>query len=62
MRYILWLLTGAALALAILLGFALIGLARLNPWFARRWATSSLAAGALRVACKFGVAHLTRTA
>jgi hypothetical protein len=61
-RYILWLLTGATLALAILLGFALIGLARLNPWLARRLATSAAAAGALRLACKIGVAHLTRPA
>ena len=49
MRYVLWLLSGAVLAIAILVGVALIGLARLNPWLARRLAVSALAAAALRL-------------
>jgi hypothetical protein len=55
MRWILWLLTGVAFGLAILLAILILGLARLNPWLARRLATSSLAAGALRAACDLGV-------
>jgi hypothetical protein len=47
MRWILWLLTGVVLALAILLAIALLTFARLNPWLARRLATGSLAAGML---------------
>jgi hypothetical protein len=47
MRWIVWLLMGIALALAMALGACLIALARLNPWLARRLAGSSLAAAAL---------------
>jgi hypothetical protein len=57
MRYILWLLTGAALALAILLAIVLLGFARLNPWLARRFARSAAAAALL--AFLFEVALLT---
>ena len=55
MRYVLWLLTGAVLALAIVLGFALIGLARLNPWFARRLARSAAAAALLGFLVEMGL-------
>lgn len=55
MRWILWLLAGLALVLAILLATALLGFARLNPWLARRLAVSSLAAGLLRIGFELGV-------
>jgi hypothetical protein len=58
MRWILWLLVGLALVLAILLATAMLGLARLNPWLARRLATGSLAAGLLRICFDWGVHSL----
>jgi hypothetical protein len=49
MRWVLWLLMGIALALAMLLGVLVLAAARLNPWLARRLAGSGLAVGALRL-------------
>ena len=37
---------------------AMLGLARLNPWLARRLATGSLAAGLLRICFDWGVHSL----
>ncbi|HEX6962071.1 MAG TPA: hypothetical protein VF175_09410 [Lacipirellula sp.] len=59
MRWILWLLAGLALVLAILLATAFLGLARLNPWLARRLATGSLAAGLLRIGFELGIQSLS---
>jgi hypothetical protein len=59
MRYVLWLLCGAVLALAILVGVALIGVARLNPWLARRLARSALAAAALALCYELALLTLT---
>jgi hypothetical protein len=43
----LWVLTGIGLALGILLGTCIIGLARLSPTFGRRLAGSAFAVAAL---------------
>jgi hypothetical protein len=59
MRWILWLLTGAAIMIAIVLAAALLGLARLNPWLARRLARSSAAASLLGLLCDVAFLSLT---
>ena len=55
MRYVLWLLSGAVLAPPIVLGFALLGLARLNPWLARRLARSAAASALLGFLVEMGL-------
>lgn len=52
MRWILWALSGVAIITAIGLGALLLGLARLNPWLARRLATGRLAAAVLLLVCE----------
>ena len=47
MRWILWLLSGIALAVVILVAASALLLARLNPWLARRVATSRFAGAVL---------------
>ncbi len=52
MRWVLWILTGIGLLLAIILGACILGLARLNPWLTKRLAGSALAAGLLMLVCE----------
>ena len=47
MRQVLWLFSGFVILIAILLAVFMLIVARINPWLARRLATSSLAAGVL---------------
>lgn len=51
MRWVLWALSGLVLLTAIVLGTMLLGVARLNPWLARRLAGGALAAALLGIAC-----------
>jgi hypothetical protein len=58
MRWVVWLLAGLGLFLAIILGACLIGAARLNPWLARRLARGPLASAMLLLLCDAAVAIL----
>ncbi len=60
MRWIIWLLMGIGLALAVLLAASILFLARINPWFARRLARSSLAAGVLGLFCEIALLAVRR--
>jgi hypothetical protein len=51
---------GIGLALAVLLAASILFLARINPWFARRLARSSLAAGVLGLFCEIALLAVRR--
>jgi hypothetical protein len=56
-----WLMTGLALALAILLGICLIGLARLAPNLTRWFARSALAAAMIWMTVKLAARACQRS-